>query len=251
MHLDGRVACLTHTLPGSYITDRSVIMTMSSPTTAPRHAPRQRRKEARPQELIDAALALFAEKGFAATRSEEVAARAGVAKGTLYLYYPSKEELLKAVISQRLSSQIAAAAEECERFDGPSAVLLTEVLTNWWISVFDSPTSAVFKLVITEVRNFPEIADFYRREVVEPGQQLIGKILERGIHRGEFRRVDVPAAVLSLIFPMIMLCLHKHSLAACAQAVPMIDPHTFIRQHVELVLHGLRVDAAPAPRSRA
>ena len=75
---------------------------MQRTLTPPSAPPRQRRKEARPQELLDAALELFAEKGFAATRSEEVAARAGVAKGTLYLYYPSKEELLKAVISQRL-----------------------------------------------------------------------------------------------------------------------------------------------------
>jgi len=236
---------------GRYITDQSVIMPSTPLPTAPPHAPRQRRKEARPQELIDAALELFAEKGFAATRSEEVAARAGVAKGTLYLYYPSKEELLKAVISQRLSSQIAAAAEQCERFEGPSAELMSEVLTNWWINVFDSPTSAVFKLVITEVRNFPDIADFYHREVVEPGKQLIGRILERGIRRGEFRRVEVPSAVLSLIFPMIMLCLHKHSLGACAPAVELVDPHAFIRQHVQLVLHGLLADAAPAPRSRA
>lgn len=202
--------------------------------------PRQRRKEARPQELLDAALELFAEKGFAATRSEEVAARAGVAKGTLYLYYPSKEELLKAVISQRLSSQIAAVAEQAERFEGPSAALLSEVLTDWWIKVYESPTAAVFKLIITEVRNFPEIAEYYVREVVEPGKQLVGRIVRRGIERGEFRPVDVPSAVLSIILPMIMLCLHKHSIGACVPLSNEVDPHAFIRQHVELVLQGLR-----------
>jgi len=202
---------------------------------------RQRRKEARPQELLDAALELFAEKGFAATRSEEVASRAGVAKGTLYLYYPSKEELLKAVISQRLSSQIAAAAETTEQFEGPTRVLMTEVLTEWWATVVDSPTSAVFKVIIGEVRNFPEIADFYAREVVEPGKQLIGRILQRGITRGEFRRdFDVPAAVLSIIFPMIMLCLHKHSLGACPPMLELVEPRDFIRRHIELLLDGLR-----------
>lgn len=226
-------------------------MSIPSLATAPPHAPRQRRKEARPQELIDAALELFAEKGFAATRSEEVAARAGVAKGTLYLYYPSKEELLKAVISQRLSSEIAAVAEYSAQYEGTSASLLTEVFTQWWSRVFDSPTSAVFKLVITEVRNFPEIADFYRREVVEPATQLVSAILERGVQRGEFRPIEVPSAVLSLVFPMVMLCLHKHSLGACAPSVEMVEPHAFIRQHVQLVLNGLRVDAVPATRSRA
>lgn len=246
------MACLTHTLPGSYITDRSVIMSMSSASLPATTAspPRQRRKEARPQELIDAALELFAEKGFAATRSEEVAARAGVAKGTLYLYYPSKEELLKAVISQRLSSEIAAVAEYSAAYDGSCADLLTEVFTEWWSKVFDSPTSAVFKLVITEVRNFPDIAEYYRREVVERATTLVGSILERGIRHGEFRPIEVPAAVMSLVFPMVMLCLHKHSLGACAPATEMVDPHAFIRQHVQLVLHGLRTDTASA-RGRA
>ncbi len=204
------------------------------------HPPRQRRKEARPQELIDAALELFAEKGFAATRSEEVAARAGVAKGTLYLYYPSKEELLKAVISQRLSSEIEAVSEFARGYRGDCASLLREVYTEWWSRVFDSPTSAVFKLVITEVRNFPDIAAFYRAEVVEPATALVGEIVGRGIASGEFRAMDVRGAVMSLIFPMIMLCLHKHSLGACMPEVEMMDPHAFIRQHVEIVLNGLR-----------
>lgn len=224
---------------------------MSSPALTPPPAPtRQRRKEARPQELLDAALELFAEKGFAATRSEEVAARAGVAKGTLYLYYPSKEELLKAVISQRLSEEIAAGAEAVQQFTGSASDLLTQVLTGWWRHVFDSPMSAVFKLVITEVRNFPELASFYADNVVRPGKQLIGQILERGIRAGEFRPVDVPSTVLSLVLPMIMLCLHKHSLAACPGGFPdEVDPHAFIQQHVELVLAGLRA-GAPGPGAK-
>lgn len=215
----------------------------------PATAPRQRRKQARPQELLDAALELFAEKGFAATRSEEVAARAGVAKGTLYLYYPSKEELLKAVISQRLSQEIAAGAEQVQQFSGSTADLLTQVLTGWWQRVFDSPMSAVFKLVITEVRNFPELAGFYAENVVQPGKQLIGRILDRGIRSGEFRAVDVPTTVLSLVLPMVMLCLHKHSLAACPGFPDEVDPHRFIQNHVELVLGGLRADRPGPERS--
>jgi AcrR family transcriptional regulator len=165
---------------------------------------RRRRKEARPQELLDAALALFVEKGFAATRAEEVAQRAGVSKGTLYLYYPSKEELLKAVIAQHLSEQIAAGAAEAERFDGSCADLLGQVLTRWWVQVLASPASGIFKLMITEVRNFPEIADYYRSEVVDPAMQLVGGIVQRGIDQGEFNDVDVECAVQSLVLPMVM-----------------------------------------------
>lgn len=222
---------------------------MSDTPTAP-HPPRQRRKEARPQELIDAALELFAEKGFAATRSEEVAARAGVAKGTLYLYYPSKEELLKAVISQRLSSEIVAVTEYSRGYRGNCEGLLREVFTEWWSRVFDSPTSAVFKLVITEVRNFPDIADYYMREVVQPATELLGSIVKRGIDSGEFRDVDVDSAVHSLVLPLIMICIHKHSLGACPPAclggtLP-VDGHAFIRNHLDLLLDGLR--APPAVR---
>ena len=106
----------------------------------------------------------------------------------------------------------------------------------------------MFKLVITEVRNFPEIAEFYQEQVVRPGKQLIGSILERGIRSGEFRPIDVPSAVLSLVLPMVMLCLHRHSLGACAPTPDEVDPLVFIQQHVELMLGGLL--AAPLPAAR-
>jgi len=97
---------------------------------------RQRRKQARPQELLDAALGVFVEKGFAAARTEEVAARAGVSKGTLYLYYPSKEELLKAVIREHVLSVIEAGAIEIQQFTGSNADLLRHLLADWWMQVF-------------------------------------------------------------------------------------------------------------------
>lgn len=228
------------------------------PPAAVAPAPRQRRKEARPQELLDAALELFVEKGFAATRAEEVAVRAGVSKGTLYLYYPSKEELLKAVIRQHLSAEIAAGALQVEQYAGPTSQLMLDVLTTWWVRMFDSPASGVFKIMISEVRGFPEIAEFYVHEVIEPGERAIGSIVQRGISRGEFRPVDVPTVVHSLLLPMVMMCLHKHSIGACSSHVMDIDPHRFMRDHIELVLRGLlsagHADDAPAghtPRTKA
>ena len=223
-------------------------MSTLSATPSNPSAPRQRRKEARPQELLDAALDLFVEKGFAATRAEEVAQRAGVSKGTLYLYYPSKEDLLKAVIEQRLTAEIAAGAELAAQFAGPTSELLRNTLAEWWLRVGDSPVSGVFKLIVTEVRNFPEIAQFYVQHVVEPGEALIGRVLQRGIDRGEFRPLDVPSAVHSLVLPMVMLCLHKHSLGACGPADHRLDPPTFIRNHIDLVLHGLLLQGgSPSP----
>jgi TetR/AcrR family transcriptional regulator len=208
----------------------------------------QRRKAERPQELIDAALRLFVEKGFAATKAEDIARQAGVSKGTLYLYYTSKEDLLREVISQRVSSRIAEGAQIAAGHQGSSAELMRTLLTDWWSQTLESDASAVFKLVISEVRNFPELAGHWQREVIEPGSQLIGGMVQRGIERGEFRPVDVASVVHSIVLPMVMLCVHRHSLGACDCPAQAIDPHLFIRQHIELVLRGLLIhpDAADA-----
>ncbi|WP_310734307.1 TetR/AcrR family transcriptional regulator [Ideonella livida] len=202
---------------------------------------RQRRKDARPQELLDAALSLFVEKGFAATKAEEVAALAGVSKGTLYLYYPSKEDLLRAVIRHNLSTEIAAGAQELARMGGPAGDRLQRVVADWWERILASPTSGVFKLVITELRNFPEIARFYAEEVVMPGTQLVESLIREGVASGEFADVNVQQAALSVLLPMVMLCLHKHSLGACGLGDPALEqPELFIRQHLALVVNGLR-----------
>ncbi len=221
---------------------------------------RRRRKEARPDELIDAALELFVERGFAATRAEDVAHRAGVSKGTLYLYFSSKEDLLRAVIRERVSTQIEATAKRFEGYDGSSVELLLKVASKWWLDVLESPASGVFKIIVTEVRGFPELGAFWEREVIEPGERLLGQVVERGIRRGEFRRVDVASAVHSLVLPFVMLCIHRHTLGACGERRHRLEPRRFIDEHLRLVLRGMLAqphDATPIetpsdrPRTRA
>lgn len=207
---------------------------------------RRRLKSERPRQLLEAALEVFVDKGFAAARVDDVAAHAGVSKGTLYLYYPSKDALLKAVIAHYLGSAIAIGAEEFARHEGPAVEVLCDSMARWWWTIFDSPASAVFKLVMSEVRSVPEIAEFYVHEVVEPGQRLVGDLLRRGIERGEFRNVDVNETVYSLVLPMVMLCLHKHSLGACATGLPTVEPHAFIRHYFEFAARALMpVPAGP------
>jgi AcrR family transcriptional regulator len=210
--------------------------------------PRQRRKEARPQELLDAALDLFVEKGFSATRSEEVAQRAGVSKGTLYLYYPSKEELLKEVIRHNMVTEIAEGLEIVEHFTGPSAELLALVYTLWWERIGETRASGIMKLMMSEVRNFPEIAQFYVDEVIQPSERLLSLMLQRGIDSGEFRAVNVTEVVHALVAPMLYLVMHKHSIGACAVG-HTIDARAFIQAQLDLVLHGLQ--AAPRANTRA
>jgi AcrR family transcriptional regulator len=206
---------------------------------------RQRRKEARPQELLDAALALFVEKGFAATRSDEVAVRAGVSKGTLYLYYPSKEELLKAVIQQNLGQVLAEGSGIVDEYEGPTADLLALLMRTWWERVGNTPAGAIHKIMMSEVRNFPEIAQFYRDEVIYPATNLLVRTLKRGVERGEFREVPYEETTHALFAPLIFMALHKHSFGACSEGVN-INPDGVINTHIDLMLNGLlNKSAAP------
>ena len=212
---------------------------------------RRRRKDARPAELLEAALTLFVEKGFSATRSEEVAKAAGVSKGTLYLYFPSKEELLKAVIQHFLGAEIEAGIQEAAAADGPTAQALEQLLVAWWTRIYEGPASGVFKLVITEIRNFPEIGDFWVEHVVRPGEEIVSGLLRRGIERGEFADVNIDFAVHSMLMPMILLCVHKHSFAASGIAKELdLDPVAFMKAHFRLIFTGLQVRPAGSTPSR-
>ena len=218
---------------------------MSAATTHTEQVARQRRKEARPQELLEAALALFVEKGFAATRTEEVAQRAGVSKGTLYLYYPSKEELFKSVVRHNLSSLIAEGQELAGQFEGSSSELLACLMQAWWERVGDTPAAGIHKIMLAEARNFPELAQFYSDEVVLPAQQLFCDCVQRGITRGEFRPMPLHEVAHALIAPLIFMALHRHSFGACPlQGQINMDPKTLLGTHLDLVLRGLEVRKA-------
>ena len=200
---------------------------------------RERRKEARPGELVKAALDIFVDKGFAATRVDEVAARAGVSKGTLFLYFESKEDLFKAVIRDNIANLFPAWNEEFKAFEGTSADMLHYAMDLWWLNVGNTPASGIVKLVISEAQNFPEVAAFYQQEVVEPGTGLLRSILQRGVDRGEFCPMDTNKSVFSMIAPMIFLMMWKHSMGACAASADIIDPQAFIHMHVDFLLHGM------------
>jgi AcrR family transcriptional regulator len=198
---------------------------------------RRRRKEARPEEILAAALESFAAKGFAATRIEDVAARAGISKGTLYLYFAGKEELFKAVVRQALLPNIARIEALAASFEGPSAVLLERLLLTV-AGVIGSKIGAIPKLVIAEAGNFPDLARFYLAEVVQRGLGLIAGILRRGIARGEFRAIDVDHAVFCVIAPMLIAALWKTSLEPHDEAGPL-DVQALARAHLDLLLRGL------------
>jgi AcrR family transcriptional regulator len=206
---------------------------------------RERRKEARPRELLDAALALFVEKGFTATRAEEVAARAGVSKGTLFLYFQSKEDLFKAVIRENIGSLFPAWNEELDTFKGNCTEMVKYAMNAWWERVGNTAASGIAKLVISEAQNFPDVAAFYQADVVAPGTHLLQRILQRGVDSGEFRAMDTNSAVYTLIAPMIFLMMWKHSMGACAASANIIDPQKFIHMQVDMLLNGMLARSAP------
>lgn len=210
---------------------------------------RQRRKAARPQELLEAALTLFVEKGLAATRTDDVAKLAGVSKGTLYLYYPSKDELFKAVVQAYLTEVIAEGSDIVDQFEGSSAELLCVLVDTWWQRVGSSKAAGLLVLILAEAHHFPELAQFYMDQVIEPSHALLGRAVQRGIDRGEFRPLDVHSVVQALIAPMQFLVLHQHSLAVCAADSAPVEPQRFIDTQIDLLLRGLEVrpPASPGP----
>ena len=221
---------------------------LSCPITKALHAKRERRKDARPGELLDAALELFVEKGFAATRVEEVAARAGVSKGTLFLYFQSKEDLFKAVVRENISGRFKEWAEEFEVFEGSTTDMVSYCMHTWWDRVGATNASGITKLMMSEATNFPELAAFYQQEVIKPGQLLIQRILQRGIDRQEFRPLDLDYAVYSLIAPMIYLIICKHSTGICMPGDVTPDPKKYIDAQVSVILRGISaLPANPAP----
>ena len=196
-----------------------------------------RRKEARPEEITAAALDLFVERGFANTRLEDVASRAGISKGTLYLYFENKEELFKAVVREGLVSPLAVMKSVIEQFEGSSFELLRILLFGWWEKVGATRVSGIPKLIFAEAGNFPELARFYVAEVVEPGHEVIATIVQRGISRGEFRSVDPIQTAPLIAAPLFVIMMWRNSLAQHGSQA--IDPLRYIEAHLDVLRHGL------------
>jgi TetR/AcrR family transcriptional regulator len=206
---------------------------------------RARRKEARPGELLAAALDLFVEKGFAATRVEEVARHAGVSKGTLFLYFASKEELFKAVVRENISGRFTEWNSEIDHFEGSSEAMLRYCLFSWWERIGSTQASGIPKLMMSEAQNFPELARFYQHEVIQPGNALIERILRRGVTRGEFRAMDFTYGVYLVLAPMLFLAMWKHSLGTCCGDPAQLDPSLYLEAQLDMLIRGFGAPCAP------
>ncbi|UGQ45895.1 TetR/AcrR family transcriptional regulator [Massilia endophytica] len=199
----------------------------------------ERRKDARPQELLAAALELFVDRGFAATRLEDVARRAGVSKGTLYLYFENKQELFKAVVRENIVQIIGNTEDEfATATNVSSAEQLRTLLTRWWREFGATSAAGLDKLIMAESGNFPELAQFYGDEVIGRAHRLIGGVLARGIERGEFVPHDPQVMTMVLCAPVVMLTMWTHSFFPCNHQE--VDPDRFMDHFLSMIQRGLK-----------
>ena len=197
----------------------------------------RRRKEDRPAEIIAAALKLFTNKGFMATRLDEVAKQAGISKGTLYLYFESKEALFKAVVTEFVIPQIVKAEEQMEQHKGPIEDLMFSLLEQWKINVLESELSGIPKMMIAEAANFPQLATFYLENVIQRTRKFISNLVKLGIERGEFIECDTDYAARLFLSPMVFSAIWQHSLAAFEQDY---DIDEYLKFHLDNYLRGIK-----------
>ena len=205
------------------------------------HQPKwRRRKEARPGDIAAAALAVFAEKGFAGARIEEIARRAGVSKGTVYLYFETKEDVFRAVVHDAIIPNIDEIGAMALAMDLPFADILRALLPRFAELVTTRPIGAVVKMVVGESRNFPELARVWHDEVIAKGIALISSLILRGQARGEVRPGDPRTHAFSIMGPMLVGVLWRETFTPLGAAT--IDLPAIARQHVDTILEGLLVE---------
>jgi AcrR family transcriptional regulator len=204
-------------------------------STKQRRAPAQR-----PAEIIDAALALFVEKGFAATRLDDVALRAGLSKAAIYLYFEDKNALFQGVVHQAVAANLGTVEAMLKAHRGPVAELLPRILEFMAGRIDQSPIAAVAKLVISESRAFPEIGRFYLKEVIGRGLPLLEGLIVRGMEQGEFRKVDPAMTVRSIVGAMLLAGIWRTVFEPIG--ADKLDIKALARHHADLMLHALKPD---------
>lgn len=197
----------------------------------------RRRKEARPGEILEAAFDVFSEKGFAAARLDDIATRAGVSKGALYLYFETKEALFQAMIRERVAPNLFALIEAAKGFDGRFSDLIGLLLPRAAQALQASGAGKVVKIVIGESRNFPELARFWRTEVVGPALSALTELVARGQARGEIRSGEPRLIAMSVLGPMMLGVIWREVMEPVGGEP--LDLEALAGSHVNVLLGGV------------
>jgi AcrR family transcriptional regulator len=203
----------------------------------------QRRKDARPAELLDAALAEFFEKGFAAARLEDIAARAGVSKGTIYLYFGSKEEMFEALVRTIPQANVETARAIASDASIPPTALVQRLLQFLGALIRDERMQKFPRLIISDGGLFPKLAETYKREVIARGVGILSSVIERGIADGTFRKVDARRAAFAAIAPLLFTAIWRTTFERFDDEA--FDHEGFVAQHIETFLRGIKQEAKP------
>jgi AcrR family transcriptional regulator len=215
-----------------------------SPSPAPSSPARKRRKAERPAEIVEAGMAEFARNGFARTRLEDVARRAGVAKGTLYLYFPDKEALFLAAVRSRMGATFAQAEAAFDAFQGPTIELMRAIVRMIHAQILQGDVLPIIRIVLAEGAHFPELTALYYAETVAKGRALLARVVARGRARGEI--ADGPVADLpeSVMAPAIMALFWRIAF----EAIAPIAAERFLAAHLavmEAALFGVAPPSSP------
>ena len=203
----------------------------------------RRRKADRPDEIVAAAIEIFGEKGFAAARLDDIAARAGVSKGAIYLYFATKEEIFRAVVEQGVAPNIdavlgmAAGAPSFPALARGATQAMAQLMTT-------SPVGGIVKMVIAEAGNFPELARIWHERLVGPALAAMTAAVAAGQDRGEVRPGDPRLYALSLIAPLLVGVIFRETFAPVGGEP--FDLPALAAQHVETLLRGMSPDL-PSP----
>lgn len=198
---------------------------------------RRRRKDARPGEIVDAGLAAFSENGFSATRLEDIARRAGIAKSTIYLYFENKEAVFEAAIKANMANTMDDLSSQFDAFDGPTEDLIRLVLRVMYAKLLEPNTATLMRIMIAEGHRFPDLAERYHREVILRGERVMTALMKRGVERGEFDpgpAQDFPRLIAA---PTLMAMIATQTFSAFEE----FDVDAYFEAHVWLLMNGLRI----------
>jgi AcrR family transcriptional regulator len=202
------------------------------PSTPPRRVRSDAERQAKERAILDAALDVFAESGFAPARLEEVAARAGVAKGTIYLYFPSKQALFEALIRTGIGAPIEAAGAEAAALDLPFEAVVRGLFARMRREILATRRKEIIRLVIAESGRFPELAEFYYREVVARGMALLRAAAERAVAQGELSSDELARFPQLVVAPGLVAFLW----ATLFERFETLDAEAMLEAHLALLL---------------
>lgn len=205
------------------------------------HAPKwSRRKDARPTEIVEAAIDLFVAKGFAGTTLSEVARRAGVVKGTLYLYFETKEDLFRAAARQAFAENLEVLERSSATHDGSVAEMVPMMLKRVAARIGDGRIPGIMRMVLAESRAFPDLARIWHDEIVSRVLSLLTELIVQGQQHGEVRQGDPKLFAISIAGPMVMALLFREVFGDGSAYSP--DLQHLADQHAAVMIRGMMAE---------